>query len=140
MQCPKKEKNFCLDVILYGLRAFPKRKNTSLTLIQERGGYCEPKLLNLPDLMGSLFTGIGKLFYKGTTPVDDGNFEKVLDILVEHPQLVQNLNELADELRTFYSKLTCKLQYFMRLGDIDFMFLINFRGDSIVAKAVALYF
>jgi hypothetical protein len=48
---------------------------------------------------------------KGINPVDDGNLEKVLDILVEHPQLVKNLNELADELRTFYSKLTYKLQY-----------------------------
>ena len=63
--------------------------------------------------------------YKGTTPVDGGNFEKVLDILVEHPQLVKNLKELADELRTFYSKLTCKIQYFMRLGDIDFMFILK---------------
>mgnify|MGYP001044180708 CR=1 FL=1 len=43
---------------------------------------------------------------KETTPVDDGNFEKVLDILVEHPQLVKNWNELADELlHTFYSRL-----------------------------------
>jgi hypothetical protein len=77
---------------------------------------------------------------KGIIPVDGGNFEKVLDILVEHPQLVKNLKELADELLTFYSKFTCKLQYFMRLGDIDFMFLIKCRGDSIVAKSVALYF
>jgi hypothetical protein len=46
-----------------------------------------------------------QFFYEGTThPVDGGNFEKVLDILAEHPQLVKNLNELADELRTFYSK------------------------------------
>jgi hypothetical protein len=29
-------------------------------------------------------------------PVDGGNLEKVLDILVEHPQLVKNLNELAE--------------------------------------------
>ena len=43
----------------------------------------------------------------------------VIDILVEHPQLVKNLNELADELCTFYSKLTCKIQYFMPLGDIE---------------------
>ena len=79
-----------------------------------------------------------KRINKGTTPVDGGNFEKVLDILVKHPQLVKNLNELADELRTFYSKLAWKIQYFMHLGDIDFMFLINCLGDSIVAKAVAL--
>jgi hypothetical protein len=39
-------------------------------------------------------------------PADGGNFKKVLEILVEHPQLVKNLNELTDELSTFYSKLT----------------------------------
>jgi hypothetical protein len=78
--------------------------------------------------------------YKGTFPVDGGNFEKVLYILVEHPRLVKNLKELADELRTFYRKLTCKIQYFMRLGDIDFMFILICRGDSVLAKAVALYF
>ena len=78
-----------------------------------------------------------KINLQGTPPVDDGNFEKVLDILVEHPQLVKNLNELADELRTCYSKLTCKLQYFMRLGGIHFNFLLNFCGNSVVAKTVA---
>jgi hypothetical protein len=63
--------------------------------------------------MSIMSFGSNKLYaHKGTTLVDGGNFEKVLDILVEHPQLVKNLNELADELRTFYSKLTCKLQYF----------------------------
>ena len=77
---------------------------------------------------------------KGTFPVDGGNFEKVLYILAEHPRLVKNLKELADEQRTFYGKLTCKLQYFMLLDDINFMFHINCTGDSIVAKTVAFYF
>jgi hypothetical protein len=37
--------------------------------------------------------------HKGTIPVDCGNFEKVLDILVvvEYPQLIKNLNELAEK-------------------------------------------
>ena len=63
-------------------------------------------------------------FNNGTTPVDGGNFEKVLDILVEHPQLVTN--ELSDELHMFCSKLTCKTSYFMRLGDIDFMLHLKY--------------
>jgi hypothetical protein len=38
-----------------------------------------------------------------------------------------------------FSKLTSKLQYFMRLGDIEFMLLLNCRDGSVVAKAVAFH-
>ena len=66
------------------------------------------------------------------TPVDGENFEKVLDILVEHPQLVQNLNELADELRALYNKLTCKIFYISKR-------VKNIENFTVFARKIAIF-